>query len=251
MRPGVPLRPGIKAAIDGVVFTDFPATKKKKKGSSAEIQGQNTVDRLLRQKGTIHKKFVPAGQTINAALYQAVLNRLLQPIRRVRPELHRTVKWMLLHDNAPAQSTIRVRQFLTQKMVAVLDDPTYSPDLAPADFLIPSLKSAIKSARFVDLNTSEDRVTAVLRSIPQEAFADCFRKLYERCQTCDVADGDYIEGQQRIFVSIFCFVCFLIGFTERFRHTVYSDLNANSGPQQRETSVYPLAPRTRPADEMK
>ena len=26
-------------------------------------------------------------------------------------------------------------------------------------------------------------VTAVLRSIPQEAFADCFRNLYERCQT--------------------------------------------------------------------
>ena len=38
-------------------------------------------------------------------------------------------------------------------------------------------------------------MTAVLRSIPQEAFADCFRKLYERCQTCVVADGDYFQGQ--------------------------------------------------------
>ena len=28
-------------------------------------------------------------------------------------------------------------------------------------------------------------------SIPLEAFADCFRKLYERCRTCVVADGDY------------------------------------------------------------
>jgi hypothetical protein len=28
----------------------------------------------------------------------------------------------------------------------------------------------------------QERVTAVLRSIPKEAFADSFQKLYERCQ---------------------------------------------------------------------
>jgi hypothetical protein len=39
------------------------------------------------------------------------------------------------------------------------------------------------------------RVTAVLRSIPKEAFADSFQKLYERCQPCVVKDGDYFEGQ--------------------------------------------------------
>jgi hypothetical protein len=38
-------------------------------------------------------------------------------------------------------------------------------------------------------------VTAVLRSIPKEAFADSFQKLYERCQPCVVKDGDYFEGQ--------------------------------------------------------
>jgi hypothetical protein len=36
---------------------------------------------------------------------------------------------------------------------------------------------------------------AVLRSIPKEAFADSFQKLYERCQPCVVKDGDYFEGQ--------------------------------------------------------
>jgi hypothetical protein len=36
---------------------------------------------------------------------------------------------------------------------------------------------------------------AVLRSIPKEAFADNFQKLYERCQPCVVKDGDYFEGQ--------------------------------------------------------
>jgi methylmalonyl-CoA mutase cobalamin-binding subunit len=41
----------------------------------------------------------------------------------------------------------------------------------------------------------QERVTAVLRSIPKEAFADSFQKLYERCQPCGVKDGDYFEGQ--------------------------------------------------------
>ena len=103
---------------------------------------------------------------------------------------------MLLYVNAPAHSAIRVRKFLAQKMVAVVDHPPYTPHLAPSDFfLFPRLKAAIKDARFADVNAIKDRVTAVLRSILQEAFADCFRKLYERFQTCVVAGGDYFEGQ--------------------------------------------------------
>jgi hypothetical protein len=38
-------------------------------------------------------------------------------------------------------------------------------------------------------------VTAVLRSIPKEAFADSLQKLYERYQPFVVKDGDYFEGQ--------------------------------------------------------
>jgi hypothetical protein len=41
----------------------------------------------------------------------------------------------------------------------------------------------------------QQRVTAVLRSIPKEAFADSFQKLYERFQPCVVKDGDYFEVQ--------------------------------------------------------
>jgi hypothetical protein len=41
----------------------------------------------------------------------------------------------------------------------------------------------------------QQRVTAVLRSIPNEAFADSFQKLYERCQPCVVKDDNYFEGQ--------------------------------------------------------
>jgi hypothetical protein len=61
-------------------------------------------------------------------------------------------------------------------------------------FLFPCLKSIMKGARFADVATIQELVTAVLRSIPKEAFAVSFQKVYERCQQCVVKDGDYFEG---------------------------------------------------------
>jgi hypothetical protein len=53
----------------------------------------------------------------------------------------------------------------------------------------------MKGARIADVAEIQERLTAVLRSIPKEAFADSFQKLYERCQQCVVKDGNYFEGQ--------------------------------------------------------
>jgi hypothetical protein len=62
-------------------------------------------------------------------------------------------------------------------------------------FLFPRLKSIMKGACLVDVAAIRERVTAVLPSIPKEAFADSFQKLYERCQQCVMKDDDYFEGQ--------------------------------------------------------
>jgi hypothetical protein len=62
-------------------------------------------------------------------------------------------------------------------------------------FLFPRLNSIMKGASFADVAEIQELVTAVLRSIPKEAFADSFPKLYERCQQCVVKDRDYFESQ--------------------------------------------------------
>jgi methylmalonyl-CoA mutase cobalamin-binding subunit len=62
-------------------------------------------------------------------------------------------------------------------------------------FLFPRLKSVMKGARFAYVAAIQERVTAVLQSIPEEAFADSFQKLYERCQQCVVKEVDYFGGQ--------------------------------------------------------
>jgi hypothetical protein len=62
-------------------------------------------------------------------------------------------------------------------------------------FLFPRLKSIMEGARFADVAAFQERVTAVPRSIPKEAFADSYQELYECCQQCVLKDGDYFEGQ--------------------------------------------------------
>jgi hypothetical protein len=53
----------------------------------------------------------------------------------------------------------------------------------------------MKGARFADVAAIQKPVTAVLRSIAKDVFADSFQKLQKRCQQCVVKDGDYFEGQ--------------------------------------------------------
>jgi hypothetical protein len=53
----------------------------------------------------------------------------------------------------------------------------------------------MKCARFADMAAIQEHVTAVLRSIPKEVFAESFQKLYECFQQCVVKDGDYFEDQ--------------------------------------------------------
>jgi hypothetical protein len=53
----------------------------------------------------------------------------------------------------------------------------------------------MKCAHFADVVAIQERVTAVLRSIPKPTFADSFQKVYKRCEQCVVKDGDYFEGQ--------------------------------------------------------
>jgi hypothetical protein len=45
-------------------------------------------------------------------------------------------------------------------------------------FLFLRLKSIMKRARFADVAAIHECVTVVLRSIPKEAIADSFQKLY-------------------------------------------------------------------------
>jgi len=49
--------------------------------------------------------------------------------------------WLLQHDNAPAHSSLSIREFLAKNNIAMLAQPLYSPDLDPVTFFSsPSLR---------------------------------------------------------------------------------------------------------------
>ena len=97
----------------------------------------------------LHYEFVPTGQTVNQLYYLEVLKRLREKVRRKRPELFANNSWILHHDNALAHTALSVREFLATKQIAVLEHPTYSPDLAPNDFFsVPEDKGNIERKAF-------------------------------------------------------------------------------------------------------
>ena len=96
-------------------------------------------------KGIVHDEFVPRGQMVIKQLYQDVLARLRDAVRRKRPELWENQTWMLHHDNAPAHASLLIRSYLAKHQTSVVPHPPCSPDLAPADFfLFPKLKTTLK-----------------------------------------------------------------------------------------------------------
>lgn len=144
--------------------------------------------------GVIHKEFLPSDTTVNAAYYKEVMSRLLKRISRIRPHYNRKGSWSLLHDNAPSHNSIIVKSFMAKKGVLVINHPPYSPDLAPADFMLfPKLKGILKGRKFHDVQDIQKNVTSELKGIPKEDFKKSFVALYNRCNKCIQVNGDYFE----------------------------------------------------------
>jgi len=73
----------------------------------------------------------------------------VKKVRRKRPKRFANNSWILHHDNAPAHTSLSVREFLATKLTTVLEHPAYSPDLAPSEFFsVPEDKGNIERKAF-------------------------------------------------------------------------------------------------------
>ena len=143
--------------------------------------------------GVIHREFDPEGQSVNAEFYVGVLDRLLKRIRRVRTAKFQSSEWFLFHDNAPSHNAAIVKKFLANRNVAVLHHPPYSPDLAPADYLLfPKFTFPLKGRHF-QTEEIQCAVTRELNNISKTAFLEGMKKLKERANKCIDQRGMYFE----------------------------------------------------------
>jgi hypothetical protein len=97
-----------------VEVTKFTAAEK---STSSSQQYQGHVDLFFDIQGIAHKEFVPHGQTVNDKFYCEVLKRLTEGIRSKLPDKWKNNTWFLHHDNAPAHTSLVVRQFLTSRNI--------------------------------------------------------------------------------------------------------------------------------------
>jgi len=101
----------------------------------------------------------------------------------------------LHHDNAPAQTALPVREFLTTKQITVLKHPAYSTDLPPSDFfLFQKIKEILKGRQFDDTDGVRSNTTAALKAIPQNQFQNCFEGWTRRWHRCIASQVEYFEG---------------------------------------------------------
>lgn len=143
-------------------------------------------------KGLIHHKFVPSGQTVNAAFYlQEVMKHNLGTSHPSNPA---RVPWSRQLDVVAWQCAVAHRNtFDAANQTNVLSHPPYSPDLAPADyFLFPKIK--MKGHFYNDIPAIQRACTEQLRAISENDFHRAFEQLYERCNEGIIWEGYYVEG---------------------------------------------------------
>ena len=145
--------------------------------------------------GIVQAEFLPQGQTINQHICKSILRHLMCSVREKRRELWETRSWLLHHDNAPAHNALGIQEFLAKNNIPVLEQPPYSPDLAPCDFfLFPKLKKVIKRTCCQDSEAIKTAVTRELRAFVEKSFKEYVEAWQRRLEKCIRAQGDYFEG---------------------------------------------------------
>ena len=110
-------------------------------------------------------------------------------------ELWKNNSWLLYHDNAPAHSSLLVRNFLAKNNTVIMPQPSDSPDLAPCDFfLFPRLKRPMKGRRFATIEEIKTESLRELKDIPKSAYQKCFEDWRKCWHKCIISEGDCFEG---------------------------------------------------------
>ena len=101
----------------------------------------------------------------------------------------------MYHDNAPAHTSLLVREFLAKNNTVTVPQPPYSPDMAPCDFfLLQKIKRTLKGRRFTAIDDIKSASLREPKAILKIEFEKCFEDWKKRWHKCIICNGDYFEG---------------------------------------------------------
>ena len=145
--------------------------------------------------GVVYYELLKPGETVNTARYRQQLVNLRDSLDEKRPiwrERHN--KLILLHDNAPAHTTVVVKNVIQEFQWETLPHPAYSPDLAPSDYhLFSHLENALKHQQFENEKEVEIWVKNFFDKKTKDFYRTGIRALPERWARCVAKEGDYFE----------------------------------------------------------
>ena len=102
-----------------------------KKSRVQKFAGKFLASIFWDQEGILLIDYLPKGQTINAKYYSFLL---VQDILKEKDRGKFTNRVLFLHDNVPAHRVLATRKKMAYLGFQFLDNPPYSPGLAPSDY---------------------------------------------------------------------------------------------------------------------
>ncbi|UYV61065.1 AGO3 [Cordylochernes scorpioides] len=126
-------------------------------------------------RGVVHHEFLPQGKTVNKEYYLQVMRNLREAIRQKRPDLWKNKNWLLHHDNAPAHTSLLVRDFLAKNNTLMMLQPPTTLRYARRD---------------------KDGIEGGAEKILKNDFLKCFEDWKNRWHKLIISHGDYFEGDK-------------------------------------------------------
>ncbi|UYV81262.1 hypothetical protein LAZ67_20000574 [Cordylochernes scorpioides] len=139
-------------------------------------------------RGVVHHEFLPQGITVNKEYYLQVMRNLREAIRQKRPDLWKNKNWLLHHDNAPAHTSLLVRDFLAKNNTLMMPRSHRIPQIWPPRHM--------KGRRYATLDEIKTASKEELKNIFKNDFLKCFEDWRNRWHKCIISHGDYFEGDK-------------------------------------------------------
>ena len=138
-------------------------------------------------------EFMPHKTTITGNTYASTMVALRENIeQKCCGKLSAGV--LLLHDNAPAHKSRRLRAAIRKRGYVELNHPPNSPDLAPSDyFLFRNIHKFLCGRQFPDDNAVKEAVTGYFDTQDVSFFSEGSLFDHWRRRNCVTITGGYIE----------------------------------------------------------
>ena len=137
--------------------------------------------------------YIEKGRTITGVYYDALLNRLVDEIRKKRPHLKK--KKILFHDDNVLSHTSKTAKAKKHELgFESLPHPPFSLDLAPSDFyLFPNFKRWLRGRSFESNEEVEWKTGGYFRGFSKSYYLEGIEKLKDHWTRCIELKEEYIE----------------------------------------------------------